>query len=186
MGGWPSKIREAVSWAKTISDLLGWLGWLPAILGILAAIGGGIWAVIIGVPYPIAIMAGYCTLVGAVYLVMAPMAFRALINVPRATPLRRHGPNYRAWGHLEKLTLRQAAFLWSELDPNGDQASADVMVWLDVLFDAVRRGDLKLDETNKKMPLWRNFPINETFTTRLYLREFAKMRGENPKFLRAN
>jgi hypothetical protein len=68
------RFRDVFNW--------GWLAyrvvWVLVATGVASAIGGAVWAMLIGVPLPIAIMAGYCTLVGAVYLAIAPMAYRAV------------------------------------------------------------------------------------------------------------
>jgi hypothetical protein len=79
---------------------------------IALSVGGAVWAVIIGVSTPIAIMAGYCTLVAAVYLGMAPMAYKVLVSVGAgARPVRKPlpPPDYMMWLHVEYLTLEQAA-----------------------------------------------------------------------------
>lgn len=71
------KAKELWSWysfAAGISAL--------SITGIGFAVGGAVWLVNAGFPMPLALMAGYCTLVGAVYLAMAPLAYRALVSVP--------------------------------------------------------------------------------------------------------
>jgi hypothetical protein len=49
-----------------------------AITGVGLAVGGTVWLVKSGIPLPLALMAGYCTFVGAAYLAMAPLAYRAL------------------------------------------------------------------------------------------------------------
>ncbi len=97
----------------------GWLAyrvvWVLFATGIATAMGGGVWAVLIGVPLPIAIMAGYCTLVGAVYLAIAPLAYRALAQSPanNSSPQpNKITPDYKVWSHIKVLGLQQAAFLW--------------------------------------------------------------------------
>jgi hypothetical protein len=63
-------VKSLVDWAGTVWTVIGLLGLTAAITGI----GGAIGAAIIGVPTPIAIMAGYCTVVGGVYLTVLPAA----------------------------------------------------------------------------------------------------------------
>jgi hypothetical protein len=48
------------------------------ITGVGFAVGGAAWLVKSGIPLPLALMAGFCTLVAAIYLAMAPMAYLAL------------------------------------------------------------------------------------------------------------
>jgi hypothetical protein len=54
---WLERFRDGLNW--------GWLAyrvaWVLVATGIASAIGGGTWAVLIGVLLPIAIMAGYST-----------------------------------------------------------------------------------------------------------------------------
>jgi hypothetical protein len=137
---------------------------------------------------PIAIMAAYCTVVGAVYLGMAPMAYRAFATRSGDQPSRKAGPptpDYMAWLHVEHLTLEQAARLWCDFDPNYmplGPAAARVTTWRTVLKDAVKRWELHLapdsDETDRK------YPSDDTWTTRTALRDYARKKGFDPQFLR--
>ena len=122
MAGIPRKIREAIAWIAAIGHVLGWLGWLSIVTGFAVSVGGAVWAMITGVPIPIAVMAGFCTLVGAVYLMMAPAIFQSLVR-PLKEQTNTHkpekiSPDYKAWGHIQRLTIFQAAHLWCDRDPN--------------------------------------------------------------------
>jgi len=125
------QFRDAFNW--------GWLAyrviWVLAATGILGSIGGAIWAVMIGVPLPIVIMAGYCTFVGAVFLGMVPLAYRVLAALPQvATTVRKKEPpkpNYTAWQHLESYEMQDAAKLWSNVDPNSASTN-DSIAWYKV------------------------------------------------------
>ena len=79
MGFW-QLVRRAKEFWSWYSFAVGTLG--LAVTGVGIAVGGAVWLLKSGVPLPIAIMAGYCTLVGAVYLTMAPLAYRALKQEP--------------------------------------------------------------------------------------------------------
>jgi hypothetical protein len=129
MWGRLQKIRDAFNWGLFAYRLVVLLG----LTGIASAIGGAVWAVIIGVPTPIALMAGYCTLVGAVYLAMAPLAYRALGQSPPNRISSAKGvPDYKVWSHVRILRLKQAAFLWCDCDPNSATTSPEIEMWLAV------------------------------------------------------
>src|SRR5579871_5010757 len=127
--GWLTRIRDAFNWGLFAYRLIV----LLAATGVLGSLGGAVWAMLIGVPLPIAIMAGYCTFVGAVYLAIAPLAYRALSEVPRRTQVAKKPPtpNYSAWRHLEAYELQDAAKLWAEIDPNSG-STYDSSAWAEV------------------------------------------------------
>jgi len=112
---WLSRIKSTWSWVRFAWGLAAFLG----LTGIITSAGGMVWALIIGVPKPIALMAGYCTLVGAVYLAMAPLVYRALAQSPANASENRkpEPPNYAAWRLLSDYTLEDAAYLWCDVDP---------------------------------------------------------------------
>ena len=179
--------RDAFNW--------GWLAyrviWVLAVTGVASAIGGGAWAVIIGVPMPIALMAGYCTLVGAVYLVMAPLAYRALAQSPANKPSSQHDktvPNYEVWSHVRILKLRQAARLWCDCDPNSETGNPEIEMWLTVFKDAIKARQLAAsfdsldDDIDMKYAL--AAPSDDTKVSREGLKQFARGKNYDPKFLR--
>jgi hypothetical protein len=185
------KIKEAWGWAKTVWEVLGWLGFTAAITGVAASIGGAVWAVIIGVPLPIAIMAGYCTFVGAVYLVIAPMLFRALgLGATRSAgsiAAIKTPPDYNAWRQLKLIRLSQAAYLWCERDPNIESDDPEIQTWLEVFKDAIKHGDLRLnlnwaDSDDLRHAIM--FPDDNHTVARSDLQAFAKKRGYDKRFLR--
>ncbi|MEA2914183.1 MAG: hypothetical protein QOJ15_6264 [Bradyrhizobium sp.] len=90
---------------------------LLAATGVLGGIGGAMWAVLTGVPLPIAIMAGYCTVVGAVYLAIAPLAYRVLSQIPKRAVSKKAPlvPNYTAWRRLDVYEVQDAAKLWVDI-----------------------------------------------------------------------
>jgi hypothetical protein len=136
---WLERFRDAFNW--------GWLAyrivWVLVATGIASAVGGGVWAVIIGVPMPIALMAGYCTLVGAVYLAMAPLAYRALAQSPANKPGKKKiVPNYVAWRHLESYNIADAAKLWCDIDPLGN-GTTDSAAWAEAFKAEVKKETLE-------------------------------------------
>jgi hypothetical protein len=108
MWKWASRIKATWSWARFAWQLVIFFG----LSGVLASVGGSVWAMIQDVPTPIALMVGYCTFVGAVYLAMAPLAYRALAQSPvLKTEKKKTIPNYVAWRHLESYEIRDASKL---------------------------------------------------------------------------
>jgi hypothetical protein len=105
-------VKSLVDWAGTAFVVLSWFGWTAAVTGIFTAVGGAVWAVVKGVPVPIAIMAGYCTIAGGVVLALSPLAYRTFSRIATAT-IPQDGsatpkPNPDVWQHLPKFTLLQA------------------------------------------------------------------------------
>jgi hypothetical protein len=76
--------------------------------GLIGSTGGALWAIVLGVPTPIALMVGYCTLVGAVYLAMAPLAYRALAQSPsnQIAAQSKTAPDYKAWSLIRRRCRR--------------------------------------------------------------------------------
>ncbi|SRR6266849_7026754 len=141
MWAWLGRIKDTWSWGRFAGQLAGALG----ITGLVSSVGGAVWAVVLGVPLPIALMVGYCTLVGAVYLAMAPLAYRALAQSPaNSMEKERITPNYVAWRHLESYEIRHAARLWCGVDP-AQESTLDTNAWTHAFIAAVKKGDLKLD-----------------------------------------
>jgi hypothetical protein len=50
-------------------------------------------------------------------------------------------PDYEAWRHVDRLTLREAAFLWCDLSP-GPSMPPNVQAWFNALSSAIQRGEL--------------------------------------------
>jgi hypothetical protein len=166
--------KDAVEWSAAIWHVLGWLGFASILSGLALSIGGAVWAVIKGVPMSLAIMAGYCTFVGAVYLMMAPAVYRLLAKAPVSAPAKKpEPPNYEAWRHVDKFLLKTAAHLWCDVDPLAND-TYDTFAWAKAFESAASRGELKA--TGSGMP---NLTI-----TREALKEFAKRHGYDPQFLR--
>jgi hypothetical protein len=100
-------------------------------------------------------------------------------------------PDYRAWRHVDKLTLRQAAFLWCDLEPI--TPGWPPQGWLTALIAAVKKGELefvpKIDpyqpggEDRQRINQMEN-ASGGTLVTRSALQQFAKKHGYDPAFLR--
>lgn len=185
---WFRKIKAAWSWARFAWQLVIFFG----LSGLLASVVGSIWAVILGVPLPIALMVGYCTLVGAVYLAMAPLAYRALAQSPANTrsvksPKRPEPPNYPAVRLMHQYSLQAAGKLWADVDQNA-QSTYDSESWFQVLKGAIQRGELLFESA---APRNRDVVVREqanpgysTIVTRKNLQKFAVSINQDPTFLR--
>lgn len=188
MWEWAGRIKATWSWAKFAWQLAAFFG----LTGLLASIGGSIWAVILGVPTPVALMVGYCTLVGAVYLAMAPLAYRLLANssANQVTPnlAAKIAPDYKLWGHIERLTVLQAAHLWNERDPSTVVETPDVAAVATLLKDAIKRSEIQVilfggaDSGDYRHAI--AFPKDHHGLDKKSLKQFAVKRGYDPIFLR--
>src|ERR1700692_2976813 len=139
MPGWLKKAKELWSWynfAIGVSAL--------AVSGVTIAIGGAVWLAKLGLPLPLVIMAGYCTFVGAVYLALTPLAYRALIKQQLNTKATKsnHQPNYTAARLLHEYELGPASRLWCDIDPNSN-ATYDSQAWLETFKSAIKTGKLE-------------------------------------------
>lgn len=141
-----------------------------------------------GVPLPIALMVGYCTLVGAVYLGMAPLAYRALAQSPANASTKRRPPNYKACRLASDYSLKDAAHLWCDIDPV-DKGTYDTVAWFKILKEKVQDGTFELNshwtksETRMRDRERRDADLDVRIT-RASLQAFAKAIGEDPRFLR--
>jgi hypothetical protein len=187
MWGRLRQIRDAFNWGLFAYRLVVVLG----LTGVASAIGGAVWAVIIGVPVPIALMAGSRTVVGAVYLAMAPLAYRALAQSPanRSSPhFEKIKPDYKVWSHVKILGLQEAAFLWCDSDPNSEIRTPDIEMWLTVFKDAIKARELGVAFSELDDSVDRKYaalsPSDDTKVSRESLKQFARSKNYDPVFLR--
>jgi hypothetical protein len=164
--------REAVAWGVAIWHVLGWLGLASLVSGLAISIGGAVWAVIIGIPIPIAAMAAYCTFVGAIYLTFVPAVFRTLGNVQTRSTYQTEPPDYEAWKHIDSYTLNQAAHLWCDIDPDAND-TYDTSAWIKVFAAKLRKGELARDKSATMLMI-----------TRESLKAFAKKNNYSKRFLK--
>jgi hypothetical protein len=119
MWGLVTKAKNLYGWFKFIWAIvwgaLGWFGLTSVISGLTVTAIGVIGAFFRALPWPFVLMAGYCTMVGMVYLSMAPLAFKVLIAARDSTktnpaepsaPIKPAkqliAPHYEAWKHVMK------------------------------------------------------------------------------------
>jgi hypothetical protein len=180
---WLRRIKDTWSWGRFAWQLAAALG----LTGIAGSAGGAVWAVIKGVPLPIALMVGYCTLVGAVYLAMAPLAYRAFTQSPaNKIEKKKIAPNYIAWRHLESYPIIEAAKLWCDIDPN-TTGTPDTAAWMQAFMAAVKKGSLALEYYSSdygRQDREKHNPTSDSKITRDSLKAFARAGGYDPIFLR--
>jgi hypothetical protein len=99
-------------------------------------------------------------------------------------------PDYEAWRHVDRLTLREAAFLWCDLSP-GPSMPPNVQAWFDAFCSAIQRRELPFEhqprayghaETERQLE--KRNPTLNTVVMRTALQRFAKANDHHPRFLR--
>ena len=99
-------------------------------------------------------------------------------------------PDYEAWRHVDRLTLREAAFLWCDLSP-GPSIPPNVHAWFNAFSSAIQRGELPFEyqprayvhaETERQSE--KRNPTLNTVVARTALQRFAKANDHHPIFLR--
>ena len=135
--------------------------------------------------YPIAIMAGYCTIAVSACPLAALWIVKALGQ--SATPnVVTSSPNYAAWKLVKKFSVSDASRLWCDIEP-GAAATHESSAWARALLDAISRGELPMIESagvrREVAERERNNPNWHTEVTQDALRSWAKSHGYNPRFL---
>jgi hypothetical protein len=137
-----------------------------------------------GVPYPLAVMVGYCTVVGSACL------GAALFNVRTRAPAKaipigtNRDPNYAAWKLVSKFRISDASRLWCDIEP-GCPASQESIAWGTAMLDAVKRGELPaiaragttVNAQEQRNPGWSTEIGREALTS------WAQAHGQSPRFL---
>jgi hypothetical protein len=203
MWGWikdkATKAKNTYGWVKFVADIIsaiGGGGLITAAVGLMVTIISIIGALLRALPWPFVLMAGFCTLVGVVYLAMASLAFKVLLAAKRASEEGTPGskpaqqpiaPHYDAWKHVDRFTIKDAAFLWNDLEPNvRANFSSKVSAWIEAFQNAVRRGEIKIVSRHSNPRLIESEKANAdsaTTITRQSLLSFANKNGHNPTFL---
>ncbi|MBI1201816.1 MAG: hypothetical protein GC182_04810 [Rhodopseudomonas sp.] len=162
--------------------------------GVVVALGGAVWAVQADVAYPIAIMAGYCTLAATLCATVAlrqtpEQPVTASVVLPTEPTVTR-GPttHFEAWRLVNKFSVSDAARLWCDLEP-GSNVTQETIAWARVLLDAISRGELPMVEKpgarKEAIEQERNNPTWHTEMTREALTAWAKSHDFNPRFLQS-
>jgi hypothetical protein len=156
--------------------------------GVSLAVGGAVWLATGGTPLPLVVMAGFCTLVGAVYLAMAPLVYRVLRQTPTVTkPGEDQRPNYAAVRLQHQYSLDHASRLWVDLDARAG-ATYDSQAWYGTFISAIQQGKLKFQPKfprhSDKIADEKQHPDLNTTVTREEFKRYAASIGEDPLFLR--
>jgi hypothetical protein len=181
-----ASVKSLVDWVGTVWTLVGLLGLTAAITGI----GGAIWAFVVGVPTPIAIMAGYCTLAGGVCLALSPLAYRAFSRMATfpaphdaAVPQK---PSAATWQHVPKFTLGQAACLLADVTPVLKIPEGDAEAWFETLRAEIQSKQI----TYIRSSFDKNYtfkdgyhPQQHTEISRAEFQRFAERHNIRPRFL---
>lgn len=170
---------------EAVRDHVGPLGLGAITVGTALSVAGVVWAVHLGVVYPIAIMVGYCTAVSTVFLTLG------VSLLPKAEPMRVEPPPAlaavsEAWKHVGTFSVSDAARLWCEVEP-GATVTQDVIAWARLLLDAIANGELASVRNEAQSGRPRSFapdkPHWSTEVTREALQTWARSRGFEPSFL---
>ena len=169
-----------------IQSAIGLSGLVILSTGIVVALFCTVWAIEARVPYPVAIMAGYCTLVGSACLFAAFLVVQNLSDKKIQTNTKRQ-PNYAAWNLVSTLRVADASRLWCDIEP-GCPATQESMAWAQALLDAIKRGELpvceRADINRRGIDQERANPGWHTQIAREALKVWAQARGHSPPFLR--
>jgi len=105
--------------------------------------------------------------------------------------LQQPPPDYAAIRHIDRMTLREAAFYWCDLSP-GQSMPSNVREWYEALAATVRKGELTFEpkyhslgsHNEMERDVQKRNPDLSTIVKRTALQAFAKRHGYDPKFLR--
>ena len=99
--------------------------------------------------------------------------------------------DYAAIRHIDRLTLREAAFFWCDLPVGRQSMPSNVLTWYSALQSAVRKGELDFEpeysgyrDRGREREHQNGRPYLNTVVKRTALQAFAKRHGYDPKFLR--
>ncbi len=159
-------------------------------LGLAVSVSGAVWAILVGVAYPVAIMVGYSTLVATICLVLV---LSKLSKAADTNPNNQNGEEIsappavsEAWKYVSKYRVSDAARLWCEVEP-GAMATQEVIAWGYLLLDAIEGGELAYvrDEFQggRRPSYLSDKPHWSTEVTRNALTAWARRREFNPSFL---
>lgn len=180
-----SALTRALEELRLVQARTGPVGLSAVVLGTIVSVSGAIWAIRLGVAYPIAIMVGYCTLVASVCLSLA-LATSPKHETRHARPVSTTPSVSEAWKHVNTFSVSDAARLWCETEP-GAMMTQDVIAWGRLLLDAISSGELACvrNEAQSSRPASYSSdkPHWSTQVTRDALQAWARARGFTPGFL---
>lgn len=181
----PSALVTALDGLRLVPARIGPLGLGTVVLGTIVAVSGAIWAVWLGVSYPIAIMVGYCTLVATACLALA-LAMLPRQETKPEQPVSETPSVSEAWKHVNTFSVSDAARLWCDVEP-GATLTQDIIAWGRLLLDAIASGELACIRSEAPSNRPTSYPSDKphwsTEVTREALQAWARARGFEPGFL---
>src|SRR3954454_14909356 len=107
--------RPPAAASKRLSTI-GALSILVLLAGLCVAFAGTLWAIELDVPYPLAIMWGYCTFLASACLCAVLMVlYKAPTQIEPVSAIRGQ-PNYAAWKLVSKYSVSDASRLWCDIE----------------------------------------------------------------------
>jgi len=156
--------------------------------GFALAVAGGVWLVSHGIPWPLAAMAGYCTVSAAFVVALIPSLLRRTND---SADIQISKPNYSIWRHRREYHLYEAAYLLADSEPNRrpELMSGDAAAWFNLLSEAIKEDELKRiqitqDDNANTFPGSGYKPHFDTRVDAAELRRFCEQRGITARFLR--
>lgn len=161
------------------------------VLGLLVLCGGGAlaalctaWAIQVGVPYPMAIAAGYCTVACSACLCAALLLIsNSAKTVDKVA--ERSQPNFAAWTLVRTFRVSDASRLWCNIEP-GCTATQESLAWSQTILAAIKSGELPIraragagEETIDRE---RTNPSWATEIERVALKSWASSHGHVSRF----
>ncbi len=180
----PAAIGRLTALVARLRAAIGLSGVVSLVAGLALTLVCTVWAIYLGVPHPVAIMAGYGMLVGSVCLCMALLVIQNF--AAKKAPVTARQPNYAAWRIVSKLSVSDASRLWCDIEP-GCPASQESIAWAQAMLDAIRRGELPVipKPAVKQLPGTpeRIGPNWHSEISRDALKAWARQHGHSPRFL---
>lgn len=181
----PPALLKALAGLRFVQARVGPLGVTAIALGAIVSVSGAVWAIRLGITYPIAIMVGYCTLVATACLTLV-LSLLPRHETQQAQPVSAAPSVSEAWKHVSTFSVSDAARLWCEVEP-GATVTQDVIAWGRLLLDAIAGGELACvpndAQSNRRTSYPSDKPHWSTQITRDALQAWARARGFSPGFL---
>jgi hypothetical protein len=177
--------QDIIANLKKCGQAIGVSSLVVLAVGTVVGVSCTVWAVAEGVPWALAMMAGYCCLSGSACLSVILCRRKDPAREPEPTGDERK-PNYAAWRLVCTLRVSDAARLWSGIEP-GCPVSQEAIAWAQAILDAIKRGELPIhdrkDSVGRSVDQERANPGWHTEITREALRTWAQSHGHAPPFL---
>jgi len=175
--------------AARIQATLGWSGVAAVSTGAVLALACTIWAMLEGVAPPLAIMVGYCALVGSACLCTALLVIQNLAAKGKARSLPSASRTTRPGSSSASSASRTRSRLWCDIEP-GCPGSQESIAWGMAMIDAVKRGELVIsprDGTRVAGPVGEQPGAEQSdlaYPDRAAnaLKSWAKAHGHSPQF----